>query len=127
MCSYNDNYHRSIGMSPSEVTSTNQETVWRRLYGHESIGTPKFRVVDRVRISKAKRHFKKGFMANWTEGLFAIVDAHRSDPPVSRWADWHGDKWDGRNRNSRMLLYRKARRIELSPSYGGVTIEGKFW
>ena len=95
MISYNDTYHRSIGMAPSEVTSTNQETVWQRLYGHESVGTPKFRVGDRVRISKAKRHFEKGYMANWTEERFTIVDAHRSDPPVYRLVDCHGDKLDG--------------------------------
>ena len=94
MRSYNDTYHRSIGMAPSEVTSTNQETVWQWLYGHESVGTPKFRVGDRVRISKVKRHFEKGYMANWTEKLFTIVDAHRSDPPVYRLVDWHGDKLD---------------------------------
>ena len=95
MRSYNDTYHRSIGMAPSEVTSTNQETVWQRLYSHESVGTPKFRVGDRVCISKAKRHFEKGYMANWTEELFTIVDARRSDPPVYRLVDWHGDKFDG--------------------------------
>ena len=69
--------------------------MWQRLYGHESVGTPKFRVGDRVRISKAKRHFEKGYMANWTEELFMIVDAHRTDPPVYRLVDWHGDKLDG--------------------------------
>ena len=95
MRSYNNTYHRSIGMAPSEVTSANQETVWQRLYGHESVGTPKFTVGDRVRISKAKRHFEKGYMANWTEELFTIVDAHRSEPPVYRLVDWHGDKLDG--------------------------------
>ena len=84
MRSYNDTYHRSIGMAPSEVTSTNQNTVRQRLDGHESVGTPKFRVNDRVRISKAKRHFEKGYRANWTEELFTIVDAHRSDPTVYR-------------------------------------------
>ena len=94
--SYNDTYHRSIGMAPSEVNSTNQETVWQRLYGHESVvGTHKFRVGDRVRISKAKRHFEKGYMANWTEKLFTIVDAHRSNRPVYRLVDWHGEKLDG--------------------------------
>ena len=36
MRSYNDTYHRSIGMAPSEVTSANQKTVWQRLYGHEA-------------------------------------------------------------------------------------------
>ena len=80
--SYNDSYHRSIGMAPSAVNGANQETVWQRLYGHDGGGTPKYRVGDRVRISKAKRHFEKGYMANWTEELFTIVDAHRSDPPV---------------------------------------------
>ena len=43
---YNDTYHRSIDMAPSEVNSTSQETVWQRMYGHESVGTPKFRVGD---------------------------------------------------------------------------------
>ena len=57
--------------------------------------TPKYRVGDRVRISKAKRHFEKGYMANWTEELFTIVEAHRSDPPVYRLVDWHGDSLDG--------------------------------
>ena len=95
MRSYNDTYHRSIGMAPSEVTSTNQETVWQRLYAHESVGTPNSRVGDRVRISKAKQHFEKGYMANWTEELFTIVDAHWADPPVYHLVDWHGDKLDG--------------------------------
>ena len=80
--SYNDTYHRSIGMAPSEVNSANQEIVWQRLYGDEGGGTPKYQVGDRVRIIKAKRHFEKGHMANWTEELFTIVNAHRSDPPV---------------------------------------------
>ena len=93
--SYNDSYHRSIGMAPSAVNGANQETVWQRLYGHDGGGTPKYRVSDRVRISKAKRHFEKGYMANWTEELFTIVDAHRSDPPVYRLVDWHGDSLDG--------------------------------
>ena len=34
-------------------------------------------------------------MANWTEELFTIVDAHRSDPPVYRLVDWHGDSLGG--------------------------------
>ena len=34
-------------------------------------------------------------MANWTVELFTIVDAHRSDPPVYRLMDWHGEKLDG--------------------------------
>ena len=78
-------------MGPSEVNGTNKESVCQRLYGHEGGGAPKIRIGDPIRISKAKRHFEKGYMANWTEQLFTIVDAHRSDPPGYRLVDWHGD------------------------------------
>ena len=82
-------------MAPSEVNGFNQESVLKRLYDQQGGGSPKFRIGDRVRISKAKRHFEKGYMANWTEELFTIVDAHRSDLPVYRLVDWHGDTLDG--------------------------------
>ena len=95
MRSYNDTYHRSIGMAPSEVNSANQEIVGQVLYGDEYGGTPKYQVSDRVRIRKAKRHFEKGPLANWTEELFTIVNAHCSDPPVYRLTDWYCDKLDG--------------------------------
>ena len=80
--SYNDTYNRSIGMAPSSVNASNQEQVWQRLYGHDGQGVPKYRVPDHVRISKAKRHFMKGYMANWSEELFTIHEVHHSDPPV---------------------------------------------
>ena len=44
---------------------------------------------------QAKRQFKKGYMANWTEELFTIVDAHRSEPPVYRLVDGHGERLAG--------------------------------
>ena len=87
--------HRSIGKAPSAVNCANQEMVWQRMYGHDGGGTPKYRVGDHVRISNAKRHFVKGYMANWTEELFKNFDAHRSDPPMYRLVDWHGDRLDG--------------------------------
>ena len=85
--SYNDTYHRSIGMAPSQVNAANQEEVWQRLYGHDGKGVPKFKVDDRVRVSKAKRRFEKGYMANWSEELFTIREVHASDPPVYRLVD----------------------------------------
>ena len=88
-------FHRTIGMAPFEVNATNQDEVWQRLYGYESVGIPKNRVGDCMRIIKAKRQFKKGYMANWTEELFTIVVSHRSEPPVYRLADWHGERLDG--------------------------------
>ena len=42
-------------MAPSAVNGANQEMVWQRMYDHDGGGTPKYRVGDHVRISKAKR------------------------------------------------------------------------
>ena len=78
--SYNETYHRSMGMAPS--------------YGHDGKGVSKFKVDDRVRISKPKRRFEKGYMANWSE-LFTIREVHVSDPPVYRLVDDLGEVLDG--------------------------------
>ena len=53
-------------VAPSQVSAKNQEEVWQRLYDHDGKGVPKFRVSNRVRISKVKRLFEKGYMANWS-------------------------------------------------------------
>ena len=95
MWSYNNTYHRSLGMAPSNVNETNQDIVWQRLYGRGGGGNPKFMVGDRVQISKAKRQFENGYMANWTEELFTVSNAHRSDPPVYKLVDDHGELVDG--------------------------------
>ena len=106
--SYNNTFHRTIGMALSEVNASNQEVVWQRLYGFESVGIPKYRVGDCVCISKAMRHFKKGYMANWTEELFTIVDAHRSEPPVY-WRTGTANVWrvPFTNPNCRRSSYQK--------------------
>ena len=81
--SYNNTYHRSIKYAPSQVDSENQEEVWQRLYGnnhHEPDPDP-FTEGTRVRISKAKGLFEKGYLPNWTEELFTIEKVlYRTDP-----------------------------------------------
>ena len=62
--SYNHSRHRSIGMRPSDVNLKNESVVWERLYGDEAnkLFKYKFSVGDQVRISKARRMFKKGYL-----------------------------------------------------------------
>ena len=74
---YNSSWHRSVQMSPiaaSDVKNTHQ--VFANLYSDEIYKQdkkPKFRIGDRVRISKYKRKlFDKGFTLNWTEEIFVI-------------------------------------------------------
>jgi hypothetical protein len=74
VASYNHTVHRTIGIPPAEVTWANQTTVSKRLYRRkEPKNSCKCSPGDQVRLSKAKRMFKKGYLPNWTEELFTIV------------------------------------------------------
>ena len=72
--SYNNTNHRSIKMKPSEVTKANEDKVWHTLYGNniQMRVRFKFKVGDRVRISKVKRIFKKSYLPNFTEEVFTM-------------------------------------------------------
>ena len=92
--SYNHTYHRSIKTQPASVTHANQEEVWQQLFGSApaaKVSKFKFSVGDQVRISKAKRTFKKGYLPNWTREEFTIVECRATIPPVYVLQDEHGD------------------------------------
>ena len=69
--SYNNTNHSSIKMTPTEASKReNENEVWRNLYGDYSPPerkTPKFSVDDKVRITKKKGIFDKGYTPRWTE------------------------------------------------------------
>ena len=63
---YSSTYHTTIKMKPIDVNTyinTDKET---------NDKDPKFKVGDRVRISKYKNIFAKGHTANWSEEVFVI-------------------------------------------------------
>ena len=86
VASYDHTVHRTIGIPPAEVTCVNQATVSKRLYGRKG---------DRVRLSKAKRTFKKGYLPNWTEELFTVVKCIETRPQVYLVKDDHGEILEG--------------------------------
>ena len=73
--SYNHSKHRSIGMRPSDVNLKSESVVWERLYGDEANKSfrYKFSVGNQVRIGKAGRTFKKGYLPSWTEEVFTTT------------------------------------------------------
>ena len=87
--------HRSIGMTPTEASrGENRVLVYFRLYGDLTTAKerPKFRIVDRVRISKYKREtFDKGYTLNWTEEIFMVDQIQRTDPVTYRLKDLNGE------------------------------------
>ena len=93
---YNHTPHRSIGMAPNDVTSANKGRVWFRLYADPMpYKEPTLRVGDTVRISKARRAFKKGYLAQWTEEIFTIVNRKSTQPPTFVLADYSGEVLKG--------------------------------
>ena len=93
---YNKTPHRSIGMAPDDVSPTNKARVWLRLYADPvSYKEPSLRVGDAVRISKARRTFKKGYLPQWTEEIFSIVERKSTQPPTFLLADYAGEVLKG--------------------------------
>lgn len=69
----NHSKHRTLGMPPANVTLKNEQqvwnNVWKPLWQKDFNRKPRyvFNVGDYVRISKARRTFKKGYLPSWTE------------------------------------------------------------
>ena len=73
---YNNTYHRTIKMKPIDVKSDSFAK-----YNRESNEKdPKFEVNDRVRISKFKNTFAKGYAPNWNEEIFVIKKIKNTVP-----------------------------------------------
>ena len=66
---YNQSYHRSIGMAPRQVREKTVPEIWDKRYGQrldQKTPHPKFQVGDRVSLNKKHRPFKKGYLPGWT-------------------------------------------------------------
>jgi len=95
--SYNNTYHRSIKMTPSEVTDQNESLVRKRLFpGHTSSIRWKYKVGQSVRMKQTKRVFKKGYEPSWTEEIFTISSLYPSDPPTYILKDLLGEEIKGK-------------------------------
>ena len=65
---YNNTVHRTINMKPIEVTSDS----YAERNEDSNKNEPKFKVGDRVRISKYKNVFAKGYTQNWSQEVFIV-------------------------------------------------------
>lgn len=91
--SYNNSFHRSIGTKPILVNKQNENKVWEKLYssGKQLPTHFKLNIGDKVRISKYKTIFTKGYLPNWTEEIFTITKRIGRKPPVYQLKD-HNDE-----------------------------------
>ena len=84
---YNNTYHHSINKKPinadysalTEKIETNSKA-------------PKFKVNDRVRITKYKNIFSKGYTENWSREIFIIDSVLKTNPWTYKLKDLNGEK-----------------------------------
>jgi transposase InsO family protein len=105
--SYNNTYHRSIKMTPTEASQPeNEKQVWQNLYGgristeapaqgkkKQRVGTAKFKyqIGDYVRLSEERGVFQKGYKQRWTEEVYRVAKRSARDPVVYRLEDLIGE------------------------------------
>ena len=73
---YNNTYHTTIKMKPVDVKDNTYIDVKKEINDKD----PKFKVGDRVRISKYKNIFAKGYMPNWSEEIFIFKKIQKTVP-----------------------------------------------
>ena len=96
---YNNTKHSSIKMTPVEASKMkNESTVYFNLYGNmkQLSSKPKFKVGDKVRISKYKRKiFDKGYTPNWTKEIFLVDKIQSTNPITYRLKDLNNEEIEG--------------------------------
>lgn len=96
--SYNHSIHRTLGCRPVDVTSTNVDEIREKVFKKrpESQRKSNIKVGDKVRISKVKSIFAKGYLPNWTEEIFTVASINRKTSPVMyKLKDYQGEIIEG--------------------------------
>ena len=94
---YNNSVHRTIGMKPRQVNTSNERIVLERIRntGSRIRGRKsrrgKFKVGDRVRVSKYKMTFAKGYTPNWTNEIFTVHSVQPTLPVTYLLKDHTGE------------------------------------
>ena len=88
LADYNHTKHSNTGMTPAQASlKKNERKVYAKLYEDElwrKRKPAKFEVGDKVRISKWKTNFEKGFTPNWTEEIFVVKKVLYTKPVTYR-------------------------------------------
>lgn len=89
--SYNKSVHRIVGQTPASVTKDNETRIWTRMYatGDKAVTSTRrdrktrFKLGQRVRLSRQKNIFEKSYTPNWTEEEFIIHSVNTKYIPTT--------------------------------------------
>lgn len=99
--SYNNGYHRTIKMAPSDVKDTNILQVYHNIKESQKVPLShkrkraKLNVGDHVRITKSKTVFSKGFEPGWTGEVFKVKSVVSRNPIIYYLEDLTGEEIEG--------------------------------
>ena len=88
---YNNAYVATIKLKPIDVKGNADINTDKESNDKD----PKFKVGDRVRISKYKNIFAKGYTPKWSEEVFVIKKVNNTVPWTSIINDLHGEEITG--------------------------------
>ena len=88
---YNNTVHKTIKMKPIDVMGDSY-VEYNEDFNKEG---PKFKVGDHVRISKYKNIFAKGYVPNWSEGVFIVNEIENTVPWTYTFNDLNGEPITG--------------------------------
>lgn len=93
---YNNTVHSTIGMKPRDVTKKHEKRLLRTVFREtKQAGKAKFKVGQRVRISKYKNLFEKGYTPNWSTEIFTIDHRKPTNPATYILKDGQGNLIQG--------------------------------
>ena len=84
---YNNKWHSTIKIKPKDVGDDN----FTEYVDEPNEKSPKFKVDDRVRISKYKNVFAKGYTPNWSEEVFVVSKVKNTVPWTYEINDLNGE------------------------------------
>jgi hypothetical protein len=99
MKKYNNRIHSTIGMTPVQASEKESEgrvlenTINNSRYIKK--GKAPFKVGDKVRISRTKTIFEKGYLPNWSEELYVIDQVQKTTPVTYKLKDTLGELIEG--------------------------------
>ena len=85
---YNNTRHNTIKMKPIDVKDNTYINTDKKINNKD----PKLKVGDRVRISKYKNVFAKGYVPNWSEEVFVVNKIKNTVPWTYEINDLNGEK-----------------------------------
>ena len=84
-------------MRPVDVNKSNENQIFNSVLSNTETQSDKFKlkINDKVRISKYKTVFSKGYTPNWSEEVFIITDLIARNPNVYKLKDLNNEPIEG--------------------------------